>query len=85
MRRIDSVTDSMGTSTWRSTLTQSVCLNDSDNITFMLPIGDPDMAQAFLGFPCSSKRYPSTDMWYHVPRALAKLRGWDFLINDGAG
>ena len=47
-----------------------------------LCVGEQDMAQTFLAFPCTSKRYPPTDMWYHVPRALAKLRGWDFLVED---
>lgn len=40
------------------------------------------MAQAFLTFPCLSERYPPTDMWYHLPRALAKARGWHIHVDD---
>lgn len=37
-------------------------------------IGEYDLCQGFLEFPCSSSRYPPEDMWYHVPRVLYDLR-----------
>jgi hypothetical protein len=44
-------------------------------------IGEFDLARVFLSFPKDSNRYPDRDMWYHVPRYLYTLRGWD--DNDG--
>lgn len=38
--------------------------------------GDSGLAQAFLRFPFESARYPPSDMWYHLPRALFRMRGW---------
>jgi tetratricopeptide (TPR) repeat protein len=40
-------------------------------------IGEPDLARVFLSFPRDSTRYPDKDMWYHLPRFLYTLRGWD--------
>jgi tetratricopeptide (TPR) repeat protein len=40
-------------------------------------IGEADLARVFLSFPRDSTRYPDRDMWYHVPRFLYTLRGWD--------
>lgn len=44
-------------------------------------IGEFDLARVFLSFPRGSNRYPDRDMWYHVPRYLYTLRGWDD-VND---
>ena len=40
-------------------------------------VNEFDLAKAFLSFPRESVRYPTRDMWYHVPRALYKARGFD--------
>ena len=40
-------------------------------------VGEADLARVFLSFPRDSTRYPDRDMWYHVPRYLYTLRGWD--------
>lgn len=40
-------------------------------------VGEDDLARVFLSFPRDSDRYPDKDMWYHVPRYLYTLRGWD--------
>ena len=76
----------MGTFTLRYTMTPLVRMMHwflHSSFAIIVLLGDQDMAQAFLGFPCTSKRYPPTDMWYHVPRALAKLRGWEIASEDG--
>lgn len=33
-----------------------------------------DLAQAFLAFPASSRRYGPRDMWHHIPRVLYRYR-----------
>ena len=40
-------------------------------------VGEADLARVFLSFPRDSTRYPERDMWFHVPRYLYTLRGWD--------
>lgn len=40
-------------------------------------VNEADLARVFLSFPKDSNRYPEKDMWYHVPRYLYTLRGWD--------
>lgn len=40
-------------------------------------VDEPDLARVFLEFPKESNRYPDRDMWYHLPRFLYTLRGWD--------
>jgi hypothetical protein len=37
-------------------------------------IGDAAMARAFLQFPATGARYPTNDMWYHIPRMLFSRR-----------
>ena len=40
-------------------------------------VGDYDLAKTFMSFTRQSNRYPDKDMWYHLPRVLFSVRGWD--------
>ena len=42
---------------------------------------EEDLARVFLSYPKESTRYPERDMWYHVPRYLYTLRGWDDVVD----
>jgi len=45
-------------------------------------INEYGLAQAFLAFPCNSKKYSQKDMWFHLPRAFADQRKWALEYND---
>ena len=34
-------------------------------------------APTFMSMCASSEKYPSNDMWYHLPRVFMKERGWN--------
>jgi tetratricopeptide (TPR) repeat protein len=44
-------------------------------------VNEEDLARVFLSYPKESTRYPDRDMWYHVPRYLYTLRGWDDVVD----
>lgn len=37
-------------------------------------IGEYDMAELFLSFPCKSRKFSDKDMWFHLPRLLFDRR-----------
>ncbi len=42
-------------------------------------VGNKELAKAFLSFPAESNKYPSNDMWHHLPRMFYRRRfpdGW---------
>ena len=44
-------------------------------------VNEEDLARVFLSYPKESTRYPERDMWFHVPRYLYTLRGWDDVVD----
>lgn len=39
-------------------------------------------AKSFLSIPLSSSKYPTTDMWFHIPKLLARQRGLEMMDED---
>jgi tetratricopeptide (TPR) repeat protein len=42
------------------------------------------LAKTFISIPLRSMKYPSTDMWYHIPKLLVQKRGFQIDKDDDA-